>query len=145
MEIFQNFDFSGGLNIVNGITQISPAQCALSQNFISDGKKLNTLSGFIKFNKYPIEGYVLKPVKSLFRFISPSDTNIKKFLASIGDKIWTADEFSQQWTPLISNLNDNDTVDFTQIGDFYCYILNQSNGLYKYNGIAAPYNGSVAK
>ena len=144
MEIFQNFDFSGGLNILNGATEISPSECAVSQNFITDGKKLKTLTGFEKFNRYPIEGYELKPVKSLFRFIKPSNTNIKKFIASIGDSLWLADEILKQWTLLISGLNETDPVDFAQIGDSYCYMVNQSNGLYKYNGTSAPYNISSA-
>ena len=144
MEIFQSFDFSGGLNITNGVTEILPAECVLSQNFISDGKKLQVLTGYTKFNRYPIEGYELKPVKSLFRFIKPSNPNVKKFIASIGDTVWVADEVLQQWTPLISGLNENNTLDFAQAGDFYCYMLNRSNGLYKYNGTSSPYSISSA-
>ena len=144
MEIFQNFDFSAGLNILNGATEILPSQCVLSQNFITDGKKLKTLCGFEKFNRYPIDGYELKHVKSLFRFIKPSDTNIKKFIASIGDSVWQADEILKQWNSLISGLNENDVVDFAQIGDSYCYMVNRSNGLFKYNGTSAPYSISSA-
>ncbi|MDX9703870.1 MAG: hypothetical protein RBU23_12635 [Candidatus Auribacterota bacterium] len=138
-EVYRNFDFSGGLRIRDTHAEINPNECALSQNMVSSGKALRVLAGYSKFNKRPIDGYRLKPVKSMFRFTKPADPTVKRFMASIGDTVFTANEPERTWTPLLAGLDESAQADFATSGDTSCYITTAHDGLYKYNGQGSPY------
>ena len=139
-EIYQNFDFSGGLRIRDTHTEISVNECALTQNMISSGKALKVLPGYAKFNPKPVDGYELTPVRSLFRFVQPADQTVKKFMAAIGDTIFMANEVDGSWTPLLSGVDGSADIDFTTFGDLYCYMASPQDGVYKYNGYGTPYH-----
>lgn len=138
-EIYQSFDFSGGLRLTDRHSEPYPNECTLAQNFISNGKALQVLPGYTAFNSVPVTGYTTAAVKSLFRFIKPSDPTVKRFLAHIGDAVCVADEVDKSWTPVITGLGSSSVTDFVTFGDVHCYLTASGNGIYKYHGSGSPY------
>lgn len=149
-HIYQNFDFSGGLNTREKVAQISSNECTLSQNWLSNGKAIEVLPGYRKFNTTPIPGMEQQPVRSMFRFIKPIDPNIKRFLIQCGTAVFVADEVNKTWTQLIGSLDPYACIDWAVYGDVHCYLINDVDGLYKYNGTsiytlpAAPKGATVS-
>lgn len=106
----------------------------LSQNFISNGKAIEVLPGYVKFNKNPIQNNVTNHIKSIFRFVKPSSPNVKKFIANCGNGLWVANETTATWSILEDGLDTKGILDYTVLGDNYCFMVNGYDGLKKYNG-----------
>ncbi len=134
MISYKNFDFSGGLNIEEKNAQIAQNENVLSQNFISNGKAIEVLSGYVKFNKTPISNNLTNKIKSIFRFVKPSSPNIKRFIADCGDGLWVANETTAEWDPIETGLDPQGIFEYTVLGDNYCFMVNGYDGLKKYNG-----------
>ncbi|MCB1195833.1 hypothetical protein KDK77_06585 [bacterium] len=135
-QFFQNFDFSGGLNIRHQTAEIFPNECIVSQNWISNGRAIEVLPGYTKYNEAPIPGSILNPINSLFRFVKPSEPSVKRFLAQSGNGVWVANEVQKTWNLLIGGLYADSSMEFVTHGDQYCYMVNGYDGLKKYNGTA---------
>ncbi|RJP57900.1 MAG: hypothetical protein C4541_09170 [Candidatus Auribacter fodinae] len=141
--IYQNFDFSGGLNTREKVAEISSNECTVSQNWVSSGKAIEVLPGYVKFNDVPVEECASLPVKTMFRFVKPSDPGIKRFLMHCGTAVWVADEVSKEWIKLIPSLTPDSRLSWTVYGDQYCYIVTESDGLRKYNGTSVYFIGDA--
>jgi|GEM_PF-2246485 len=148
-SVYRNFDFSGGLNIKDRTAEIAPQECVISQNWVCCGKAIEVLTGYTKFNTVPVAGKTQKPVKSMFRFVSPINPSVKKLIINCADSLFAADQAAGCFYPIMTGLDENAVFDYVNFGDGYCYMANGVDGLKKYNGFAlysiasSPQGGAV--
>jgi len=127
---FEQYDFSGGLNVKDSEHMIADNQCIDIKNFYFDQKgALSKRNGSKEYNTSAIDS---NPILSLFRFYKSSGS-FQEFLCLSGSTLYKGDDIGGTWTSIKTGLTAGKRCSFAVWGDL-CYMWNGYDTPMQYDG-----------